>query len=203
VLEERTRIAREFHDTIEQQLGAMLLQLQAARSRLDSTPEFSRRALGLIESMLRHTQSETRHSVWDLRSRALEDGHLGTALSATASYVRNGSSVSVDVSVTGAPRPLPGLVESHLLRISQEATANAVKHAHASSIKIELQYQNDQVRLTVADDGRGFQPDSAPSGESGHFGLLGMRERAEKIGGQLHISSAPGQGAKIEITVAA
>ncbi|HEY1169845.1 MAG TPA: sensor histidine kinase [Verrucomicrobiae bacterium] len=203
VLEERTRIAREFHDTIEQQLGAILLQLQAARSRLETSPEFSKRALNLIESMLRHTQSETRHSVWDLRARALEDGHLGTALSATASYVRNGSSVNVDVSVTGEPRPLPGLVESHLLRISQEATANAVKHARAHSIKIELAYRNDDVRLIVADDGQGFQPESAPSGQSGHFGLLGMRERAEKIGGQLHISSAPGRGARIEITVTA
>ncbi len=203
VLEERTRIAREFHDTIEQQLGAILLQMQAARSRLDTSPEFSRRALNLSESMLRHTQSETRHSVWDLRARALEDGHLGTALSATASYARNGSAVAVDVCVTGQPRTLPGLVESHLLRISQEATANAVKHARASSIKIELQYQTNAVRLSVIDDGQGFLPDDAPSGESGHFGLLGMRERAEKIGGQLQISSTPGHGARIEITVAA
>jgi len=203
VLEERTRIAREFHDTIEQQLGAILLQLQAARSRLETSPEFSRRALSLIESMLRHTQSETRHSVWDLRARALEDGNLGSAISATASYVRNGSHVDVNVSVTGQPRPLPRLVESHLLRISQEATANAVKHAQANRIKIELNYENNVVHLTVSDDGQGFSPDSVPSGESGHFGLLGMRERAEKMGGLLHVSSAPGRGAKIEITVTA
>ncbi len=203
VLEERTRIAREFHDTIEQQLGAMLLQLQAARARLETSPEYSRRTLSLIESMLRHTQSETRHSVWDLRARALEDGNLGSALSATASYARNGSTIGVNVLVTGEPRPLPRAVEDHLLRISQEATANAVKHAHAHSVRIELHYEANHVHLTVIDDGKGFAPDVAPSGEAGHFGLLGMRERAEKIGAQLQIDSAPGQGAKIEITVAA
>jgi signal transduction histidine kinase len=133
----------------------------------------------------------------------LEDGNLGSAISATASYVRNGSHVDVNVSVTGQPRPLPRLVESHLLRISQEATANAVKHAQASQIKIELNYRNDAVHLTVSDDGQGFSPESVPSGESGHFGLLGMRERAEKMGGLLNVSSAPGRGAKIEITVTA
>lgn len=202
VLEERTRIAREFHDSVEQQLGAILLQLQAARSRLQTSPEYSRRTLHLIESMLRHTQSETRHSVWGLRARALENGNLGTALSATASYVTNGSTSQIHVCVTGDPRPLPGQVESQLLRIGQEATSNAVKHAHASSIHVELQYQTDAVRLIVSDDGQGFQLDSAPSGTAGHFGLLGMRERAEKIGGELLISSAPGQGAKIQITVA-
>lgn len=201
VLEERTRIAREFHDSVEQQLGAILLQLQAARSRLQTSPEFSRRALTLIESMLRHTQSETRHSVWGLRARALEENDLGTALSATASYVSNGSTGNINVTVTGEPRSLPGQIESQLLRIGQEATANAVKHAQATSIKIELSYQLDKVQLTVADDGKGFQPDTAPSGEAGHFGLLGMRERAEKIGGQLQIFSTPGQGAKIQITV--
>lgn len=202
VLEERTRIARDFHDTIEQQLGAILLQLQAARSRLETSPEFSRKALNLIESMLRHTQAETRHSVWGLRARALEESDLGTALSATASYVGNGASGKIDVVVTGKPRPLPGQVENQLLRIGQEATANAVKHGQAASIQIELRYQINQVQLTVIDDGKGFQPETAPSGESGHFGLLGMRERAEKIGGRLRISSSPGRGATIQITVA-
>jgi two-component sensor histidine kinase len=201
VLEERTRIAREFHDTLEQQLGAVLLQMQAARSRLDSSPDFVRRVLHLVESMLRHTQSEARHSVWDLRARALENGTLGTALATTVNYVRNGSGVEVKVAITGDPRPLPGRIENHLLRIGQEATANAIKHGAAANVGIELNYQTAAVRLIVEDDGKGFTTDVAASGEAGHFGLLGMRERAEKIGGRFNVASAPGNGTRIEVAV--
>jgi signal transduction histidine kinase len=201
VLEERTRIAREFHDTIEQQLVAVTLQLQAARVRIDESPEFVRHVLQLAESMLRHTQSEARHSVWDLRTRALEPGHLGEAFTAVANYARNGAEVHAEVTVEGEASALPGRLENHLLRIGQEAIANAVKHGGAKNIQIALRYGPGTVQLTVQDDGKGFVVEDVPSGQLGHFGLLGMRERAEKIGGVLKVTTAPGRGTQIMVTV--
>jgi len=200
VLEERTRIAREFHDTIEQQLAAVTLQVQVARTQLGRSTEAARRVLQVAESMLRHTQSEARHSVWDLRARALETGALPAALHAVAAYVRNGHPVDVQVDVVGVERALPGPVENHLLRIAQEATANAIRHGGARRVRIVLNFaDSSSVGLVVEDDGNGFDADSAITSQAGHFGLLGMRERAEKIGGELSVRSAPAAGARIEV----
>ena len=201
VLEERTRIAREFHDTIEQQLAAVALQLQAARVRVEESPEFVHHVLRLADSMLRHAQSEARHSVWDLRSVALENGSLRDALSAVANYAGNGAGVQVQVSVTGDAGALPSRTENHLLRIGQEAATNAVKHGGAKNLWIRLHYTSDALKMTLQDDGKGFDVDAAGSGPAGHFGLLGMRERAEKMGAQLAITSTAGQGTEIAITV--
>ncbi|HWH70738.1 MAG TPA: sensor histidine kinase, partial [Candidatus Sulfotelmatobacter sp.] len=200
VLEERTRIAREFHDTIEQQVAAVTWQLQAARARLENSPAFVRQVLQLAESMLRHTQSEARHSVWNLRAQALDNGNLSEALQAAANYACNGAEVRTEVKVIGQAHSLPGRFENHLLRISQEAIANAVKHGVAKHICISLRYGPDTVQLVVSDDGKGFATAAAPSGAAGHFGLLGMRERAEKIGGTLSVTSVPGAGTEISLT---
>jgi signal transduction histidine kinase len=123
VLEERTRIAREFHDTIEQQLAAVTLQVHAARTRLAHAPASAAHLLQFAEGMLRHTRSEARSSVWDLRARALEDGGLDNALRAIADYVRNGSTVEIEVSVTGNRHPFPSRIENHLMPTDRVTTA--------------------------------------------------------------------------------
>ncbi len=92
-------------------------------------------------------------------------------------------------------------MESHLLRIGQEATGNAVRHGEAKSIQLRLRYEQDSLRLIVEDDGKGFELDAAALGQTGHFGLLGMQERAEKIGGELTMVTAPGRGTKIEVVL--
>jgi len=201
VLEERTRIAREFHDTIEQQLAAVTLQVHAARTRLTQAPDSATHLLQLAEGMLRHTKSEARSSVWDLRARALEEGGLDAALRAIVDYVRNGSPVEIEVSVMGDRYPVPSAIENHLLRIAQEATANAVKHSDANNVRLALSYGPETIQLVVEDDGNGFDIESTGNALSGHFGLLGMRERAEKIGGGLDVVSAPGAGTKVVVTV--
>jgi signal transduction histidine kinase len=201
VLEERARIAREFHDTIEQQLAAITLQVQAARTNLAGAGEDAHHVLKLAESMLRHTRSEARRSVWDLRALALENGTLESAVRAVVNLARNGSAISATVTVGGPARELEAAIESHLLRIAQEAVTNAVKHSGARAIAVTLAYRPDTVCLTVTDDGRGFAVDPSASAASGHFGLLGMRERIERIGGELAIESAPGRGTRIEATV--
>ena len=201
VLKERTRIAREFHDTLEQQLAGVGLQLETAADKLDESPDFAKRTFRIAQSMLRHTRSEARRSVWELRACALRDGNLAAALETIVKHSQNGHPIQSGVIVSGEPMTLPVQVESNLLRIGQEAVANSVKHANAKSISINLQYNTDSVQLSVRDDGCGFSDGSVPGPEAGHFGLLGMRERAEKIGGHFHVTSVPNQGTKIEITV--
>jgi signal transduction histidine kinase len=99
----------------------------------------------------------------------------------------------------GAPRPLPASVENNLLRIGQEAITNAVRHARAHAIVAELRFEPGRVRLAVRDDGSGFDADSTLYAGTGHFGLIGMRERAKRIGGRLTIESAPGAGSTVTV----
>jgi signal transduction histidine kinase len=201
VTEERARLAREFHDTLQQELAGIGIQLDAAASSMAESPELARKTLDLARSMVRHSQSEARRSVWDMRASSLESGDLAQALTQVASQTRNGHPIRIEVSVLGTPCPLPGRVESHLLRIGQEATTNAVKHADASNIRVELCFEPASVRLRVRDDGRGFDADNATASKGGHFGLLGMRERAEKVGGELAIFSTHEQGTMVEVSV--
>lgn len=199
VMEERTRIAQEFHDTLEQELTGVALQLEAAASQAGGLPVS--RQLEVAHRLLQRSQAEVRSSVWDLRRPALEAGGLTVALKETALQLRNGSAVALRYEVEGEPRRLPALTEHHLLRIGVEAVTNALKHAHAGVIRVELVYQADALRLRVQDDGGGFAIAEARGCSQGHFGLVGMQERAEKIGAQFTVESLPGQGTRIEIRV--
>jgi signal transduction histidine kinase len=105
--------------------------------------------------------------------------------------------VEIAVQSLGLPRKLPAVAEHNLLRVAQEAIANALKHSGAKQIKIVLAYEPSQMRLRISDDGRGFDIATAGQASSGHFGLLDMRERAEKIGARFSLASRPGQGTEI------
>lgn len=199
VNEERDRMARELHDTLEQQLSGVALQLDGLDYAVKQNPAAAGSVLALARRMLRYTRLEARRSVWDLRSRVMEKDGLPAALRAIGeSGGETGPMVTVNVS--GSERPLPTGVDFHLLRIAQEAATNAVKHGDARSIRIALDYLPHQAILTIHDDGCGFDPAAAHS-PGPHFGLLGMRERAAKIGGDLAISSAPGEGCTVKLTV--
>jgi signal transduction histidine kinase len=202
VLEERTRIAREFHDTLEQELVAITLQLETVAAQFDDAPRIARQMLELARNMTRRSLFEARRSVWDLRSHLLENSNLPTALAEVAKLMAASTSILISVETSGLPRRLPMPVENHLLRIAQEAVANALKHSHAARIELTLAYQPDQVRLRVHDDGIGFVVDKSTAVYGGHFGLLDMGERTEKIGGALSINSVPGRGTEIIVEVA-
>lgn len=201
-LEERGRIARELHDSLEQALAGLSLQLNALAGRLPELAPEARRILETARLMVRHGQEEARRTVCNLRLLALEKADLQTALAQMAEEAGRDTPVKIQISVSGTPRPLAPKVESHLLRIAQEATTNALKHAGAANIALELHYDDGQVRLSVRDDGCGFDAAHAHSSKAGHFGLLGMRERAEKLRGGLDILSSPGAGTTIQVTVA-
>jgi signal transduction histidine kinase len=199
-LEERTRLAREFHDTLEQEFTGIRLQLEAVKSKFTEAPGEAQEYLDVARSLIRRSHAEARRAVWDLRADVLERHDLSTALAQTIAQAANGAAPA-RVVVFGKPRRLPGWVENHLLRIGQEAVTNAIKHAAAGEICVELDFQTDTLRLRIRDNGRGFDASGAAASELGHFGLLGMKERAEKIRGRFEIVTAPGSGTSIEVSV--
>ncbi len=201
VLTERTRLAQELHDTVEQTLTGIALQLDAASKLHDRSPENSLRHLELARSLMAKSQVEVRQSVWDLRSRELEQFDLATALTEGARQITCGTNVQVRFETRGKPRSLPEVVEENLLRIGQEALANIIKHSGATHVGIELQFEQQQVCLQVKDNGTGFDLEKAVGPSEGHFGLLGMSERAKRLGGRFSLSSKPEEGTSVRVEI--
>jgi signal transduction histidine kinase len=199
VLEERNRIARELHDTLEQELAGITMQLDLAVDCFQQAPAVAQHALETARDMSRHSMVEARRSVWDLRCQLLENGDLVSALSQIVEPLVPREQAKADFKIQGSPVRLPAPVEMNLLRIGQEAVANAVKHGRARHVFIELRFEPASVCLTVSDDGDGFAA-GQPS-PTGHFGLLDMRERAQSMGSHLRIESEPGHGTRIAVEV--
>lgn len=197
VLAERTRIAREIHDNLAQEMSGISVALEVVARTMPPEAESARTHLDRARKQVRHGIAEARRYVWDLRSPALENNDLPTALSETARRLTNETAIQAQVEVNGTFRPLPRMVEDNLLRIGQEAVNNAVKHAKAQRIYVNLIFDTRRVQLSVRDDGSGFDNQAAGNGQAGHFGLIGMRERAEQIGGTLSIHSTEGAGTEI------
>jgi signal transduction histidine kinase len=202
VLEERTRIAREFHDTLEQELVAITIQLETVADQFDEAPQIARQMLYLARNMTRRSLFEARRSVWDLRSHLLEHSTLVNAVIEVAKLMSASSRVPISVATSGTARKFPAQVENNLLRITQEALANALKHARATRINVNFVYAPGKVRLRIQDDGIGFDTNNSAIVYAGHFGLLDMCERAEKMGGSFSLVSDPGQGTAIVVECA-
>ena len=198
---ERDRMARDLHDTLEQQLSGVALQLDGLSDAIKANPAAATKSLSIARRMLRFTRLEARRSVWDLRSKVLEKEGLVAALRVMAETGSSPAGPVIELRTSGAPRPLATAEEFHLLRIAQEALANAIKHSQARNIIISLDYLATAVRLSVCDDGRGFDSEAKEFSPGPHFGLLGMRERAAKVKAQLEVGSAPGAGCTITVTL--
>lgn len=198
-LEERTRLAREFHDTLEQELTGLALQIETAQATLPHAPERSGSVLALLSRLARRCVEEAGLAVLDLRSSALETGDLRAAVLDASAAALTGKETRVSFTLEGESRRLPSRIEHALLRVAQEAATNAAKHARAANFEIALKIETDRITLRIADDGCGFHPESSPM--IGQFGLLGMRERIEKISGHFKLHSQSGTGTRIEITV--
>ena len=200
IIAERSRLASELHDTLEQGLAGIQLQLGAVARSLDTSPPLARRALTTASEMLRYSLSEARRSVMDLRPSALETRDLVGALSDVAQQMTTGTPLSATVRTLGPVRPLESSDEHHLLRIGLEALTNTIKHSGARSVDVALRFDRDAVHLVVTDDGTGFA-DTRLDQVTGHFGLRGIRERVDKIGGTLRLENAPGGGAVVAVRV--
>ena len=196
VLAERTRIAREIHDNLAQEMSGISVQLEVVARTMPPNAEAARTYLDRARQQVRHGIAEARRYVWDLRSPALENNDLPTALTETARRLTHETAIQAQVEVNGSFRPLDQSVEVNLLRIGQEAMNNAVKHSQAERIFVNLIFDSHRVQLSVRDDGRGFNQ-TVGNGQAGHFGFIGMRERAEQIGGTLTIHSTEGSGTEI------
>ncbi|MBL9145107.1 MAG: sensor histidine kinase [Verrucomicrobiaceae bacterium] len=201
-LEERQRIARDLHDTLEQELVGVTMLLDNTAMKLNGGNPQASEPLTLARRLLRRAREESRSTIRELRSVTLEQRGLAAAMEELLRPLATVSGASFESKVTGTPVRLPGTTETHLLRIAQEAVANAAHHSGAKTISLHLAYGTDFVTLEVCDDGRGFDPASKQA-EVGHFGLSGMKERADKIAAHLHIESRPGQGTRIRVQVPA
>ncbi|MES2569319.1 MAG: sensor histidine kinase [Verrucomicrobiota bacterium] len=201
VAAERSRLARDLHDTLEQGLTGLHLHLHSIGPSVDEASEETQKRLGTIRSLVQQCHSELRQSIWNLRTSAVDPFDLGEALERIAHSLVLGSAIHVELRQQRAPVKIPSLVEDNLLRIGQEALTNVVKHANAFRLRIALTISRRHVTLAISDDGRGFQTGDHAGASSGHFGILGMRERAARIGGTLTLHSTPQSGCLVQVDV--
>jgi len=199
VLEERNRMAREIHDTLAQAFTSIMVHLEVASRKLAIDPATTQACIQTSYDLARSGLAEARRSVAALRPHCLESGDLHNALCLLATQMFAHSPAQLVCNWKGERYSLPQEVENHLLRIGQEALMNACKHAKATEVQIDLSYDPAQCVLRVKDNGVGFELGSALVGSG--YGLLGMTERAERIGAQLTIQSAHRQGTEVIVSV--
>ncbi len=201
ILSERNRVAREIHDTLSQSLGAISVQLELARGHANEISAPARNYLGAALKLARAALAEARDSIWNMRSQVLEQGDLGQALEKILTQMTEGTGVTPNMRVEGVSRRLAPVIENNLLRVGQEAITNANKHAKPTRIDVVLEFDGRTIRLAVEDDGVGFAVGSPPNGDRRSFGLVGIKERADLLGGTVEIKSAPGQGTRVVVAV--
>jgi len=189
---ERRRLAADIHDGISQRLIGLSYHLDAAADALAEAPEFTARQLVLARQMIDLTLAEARAAIGGLRPPVLDDLGLASGLASLARGI-----AALPVSVEADECVLPEHVEIVLYRIAQEALQNVVKHSGASSAAVVLRADTGQVSLRITDDGAGFDPEAASAG----FGVPGMAERAELVGGRLDVRTAPGRGTSVEARI--
>lgn len=198
VADERSRLAAEIHDTIAQGLTGIIAQLQAVTSTAETDPALAGEHLARAAALARHSLGEARRSVHNLVPSALVHDDLPAALEKTVTTWSERTGVRAEFTVTGTAEPLHDEVGATLLRIAEEALANAARHAGASRAGITLSYMGDEISLDVRDDGRGFDPATLPPYRgAGGFGLGGMRARAERIAGTVELETGPGLGTAV------
>jgi len=195
ILQERTRMARDIHDTLAQGFTGVVVQMEAAEEALlEEDPEPAVRHVRRARALAREGLTEARRSVRALRPRALEKAAFADALKAIISNTAAGTSLRAKFQVEGEPRELKAVVEENLLHIGQEALTNALRHAHATEFQARLSFDGEAVRLELRDNGNGFIVERV---NRAGFGLIGMKERADQIGAALEVASKPGAGTKI------
>lgn len=200
VLAERQRLAREIHDTLAQGFISVVTHLEAADQALENDPSTTRRHIGQANATARESLGQARRVVQDLRPEVLDGASLADALQRETRKWGQRTGIDAGVTITGGALPLPPQAEIALLRALQESLSNVHRHAGASRVNVTLSYMPDRVLLDVQDDGNGFRPEAGASDDDG-FGLIAMRQRAEALGGVVHIESAPGEGTTIVVEI--
>jgi len=198
ILEERSRLARDLHDSVSQQLFSMTLTARAVRSQLGKNPARTVEQLERLQETAATALAEMRALIFQLRPPGLSEQGLIATIQQHVALLKRREGLSVALSVTGEERFGRG-IEQAIYRIAQEALNNVVKHAGASQVSVCLDLSPQEVRLRITDDGRGFDPTTVSHGR--HLGLISMRERAHEIGGRFELHTRPGMGAEIVVVV--
>jgi signal transduction histidine kinase len=207
-LAERTRIARDLHDTLLQSFHGLLLRFQAATNLLPGRPEEARKTLESAIDQAAQAITEGRDAVQGLRSSTVVTNDLASAISTLgqelASGETNPDAAEFHVEVEGTPRNLHPILRDEVYRIAGEALRNAFKHAQAQRVEVEIRYDERHLRLRVRDDGKGIDAKHLnEDGQPGHYGLRGMRERAKLLGGKLAVWSERDSGTEVELSIPA
>jgi signal transduction histidine kinase len=205
---ERTRIARELHDTLLQSFQGLLLRFQAATYLLPDRPEEAKRSFESAIDQAAIAITEGRDAVQGLRSSTKVTNDLAGAITTLGTELAAGESnpnaAEFHVEVEGASRDLHPILRDEVYRIAGEAVRNAFSHAQAKRIEVEIRYDERQLRLRVRDDGKGIHAQHLKeSGRAGHYGLPGMRERAKLMGGKLTVWSEQDAGTEVELKMPA
>jgi signal transduction histidine kinase len=202
---ERTRIARDLHDTLLQSFQGLLLRFQATSNLLPGRPLEAKQRLDSAVEQAAEAITEGRDAVQGLRSSAFETNDLANAITGIAQQLTSDLSTpdspAIDVKVEGSAYNLNPVVRDEAYLIASEAVRNAFRHAQAQRITVEIRYEKRHFHLTVRDDGKGFDEDAIRRQAAGHFGLPGMRERAEIVGGRLEVWSRLGSGTQVELSI--
>lgn len=198
---ERTRLAAELHDTLAQNLTGVSMEISAAQRLLPaSAPSAAIQHLEFASNAIASSRDELRNCLWDLRGEALDQPDMEKAVEFSIRPHVGDTSVAIRFRVPRAR--LSDALAHATLRIVRELTINAIRHGGAKTIRIAGCIDGDLLKFSVSDDGRGFDPESAPSIDQGHFGLQGIRERVDTFGGSISIDSSPGRGTRVDVTVA-
>ena len=204
---ERTRIARELHDTLLQSFHGLLLRFQTVSQLLPERPMEAKEKLDSAIEQAAEAITEGRDAVQGLRDSTVQSNDLALAISTLGEELATDSTnhrPAFRVAVEGESRDLHPILRDEVYKIAAEALRNAFRHAHARQVEVEIRYDNEQFRLRVRDDGKGIDPAILSSqGREGHYGLPGMRERATLIGGKLAVWSEVDAGTEVELRVPA
>ncbi|MEB3338523.1 MAG: GAF domain-containing protein [Leptolyngbyaceae bacterium] len=197
LLQERTRMAREIHDTLAQTFGGILMQLQAFTYFAQTQPDQAQTHLLTAQALAQEGLTEARRSVWTLYLETTEYENLDQAIAKFIEQTQPRQATPIHLEIEGTPYTLHPDLGLNLLRIAQEAITNALRHANATTIQVHLSYSAQILQLTIRDNGCGFEPQSSIHG----FGLLGMQQRASRMGAIWNLSSRTGQGTTLMITL--
>jgi signal transduction histidine kinase len=201
VLDERNRLAREMHDTLIQGCVGVSALLEAASSALGVSSRISNELLDRARSEVRTAVDEARAAVWDLRNTSKRGQDVVKTVSRLVQQMTTEAGIPLKFSSSGTPVALGAECEWSLLMIIREALQNAIRHARPTSLSVVLDFCDERLCVDIEDDGCGFQPVPGSSPNGGHFGLIGMRERAQRLGGEFVVASLPGSGTQVHLRI--
>ena len=201
VLEERNRLAREMHDTLIQGCVGVSTLLEAASQAQDVSPELGHDLLDRARAEVRAAVDEARLAVWNLRHGSSNGDHLVPAVSQLAHRIGLDAGIDVKVEVSGTPVAVGGETERSLMLLIREALQNAIRHAAPRRLSVFLRFDPGHLHLSIEDNGVGFDSSLDRLEESQHYGLVGMRERVERMGGEFTLTSSQGEGTQVRLTI--